>query len=100
MNKKLTQEQKEALERFKSDKDTPGTMSAFFYGLLEKADPRFKQIMEHKAAVLMHAGAKMGEEMAESEKDPKKKEAMIHKMQEVANRLKSSIQENQKTKEE
>jgi hypothetical protein len=100
MNKELTQEQKEALERFKSDKDTPGTMSAFFYGLLEKADPRLKQMMEHKAAVLMDAGAKMGKEMAKAEKDPKKKEEMIHKMQEVANRLRSSVQNDQKDKEE
>ncbi len=87
----LTQDQKDALERFKTTKDDPETIAGFFYRLLEQADPRLKEVMDHKAAVLMNAGYKLGEEIAEAEKDPAKKEKMVRNMRKVANSINSSV---------
>jgi hypothetical protein len=92
----LTQEQKEALERFKQTKDNPETIAGFFYKLLEGADPIFKEFMEEKAAVMMHAGYKIGEELAASENDPKKKAEVAKKLQALASKINSSVQKNTK----
>ena len=91
MNDELTQAQKDALERFKETKDDPNTFSGFFYRLLASADPNVKELMEKKAAILMHAGYEIGREMSEAEDDPVKRAAYANKLQQLAIKINSSV---------
>ena len=98
--KELTQEQKDALERFKRTKDDPETIAGLFYGLLSDADPRLVEVMEHKAAVLMNAGYKMGQEMTSADADPKKKEMFENKLKQLAATLNASVRSKNNNEQE
>jgi len=101
MNKKeLTEEQKQALETFKKTKDDPDTFAGFFYSVLKDANPVFREHMERQAAVLLHAGNKIGQEIAGSEKDPKKRAEMRKKLQQMALKIRSSVYESGKNEKE
>ena len=89
--KELTQDQKDAFERLKSKKDEPGHYANLFFNMLEGADPRLQEMMHHKAAVLMDVANKMGKQIAESEKDPKKKAEMVQNLEKVAVKIHASV---------
>lgn len=91
MSDELTKEQKEALARFKSQKDDPESIAGFFYGVLQQADPKFVEAMERKAAIAMHAGYTMGQELAKADLDPKRKDELRRRLRETAMKINSSI---------
>ena len=93
MDNELTEEQKAALERFKRTKDNPETLAGFFYGLLGEADPRFTEYMERQAAIVMHAGHKLGSELKSANIDPDKRADLTKKLREIATKINSSVYE-------
>ena len=93
--KELTEEQKKALERFKSQKEDPESLAGFFYNMLKQADPKFAEVMERKAAIVMHAGYTMGEELAKADLDPKQRDEVRRRLRETAMKINSSINKAQ-----
>ncbi len=100
MNDELTDAQKEALERFRSRKDDPESIAGFFYTILQQADPRLVESMEHKAAIIMHAGHVMGTELAKADLDPKRRDEVRRRLRETAMQINTSIKEQTDTTEE
>jgi len=101
MNKKeLTEEQKQALERFKRTKDDTSTLAGFFYSILGDASPAFKEQMENQAATLLDAGSRIGQELVNAEKDPKKLAEMQRQMQQLATKIRSSVRPPPKKEDE
>ena len=95
MSEELTEEQKKALERFKSQKEDPESLAGFFYNMLKQADPKFAEVMERKAAIVMHAGYTMGEELAKADLDPKQRDEVRRRLRETAMKINSSINKAQ-----
>ena len=91
MSEELTKEQKEALARFKSQKDDPESIAGFVYNVLQQADPKFVEMMERKAAIVMHAGYTMGQELAKADLDPKQRDDVRRRLRETAMKINSSI---------
>jgi len=99
MSDKLSEEQKAMLEKFRSQKDEQGTISSLVYALLKEADPRLVEHVEHHAAVVLHAGQKMGQELARADMDPARREDLRRRMRETAMKINTSIVKD-KDKEE
>jgi hypothetical protein len=97
---KLTEEQQKALDRFRKKKDDPNSLAIFFYNMMRGADPRFIELMEKKAGILLHAGHIMGKELAAAERDSKKKAEMHKKLQNLAVKINSSVYEKPEKAEE
>ena len=95
MSDELTKEQQEALERFKSQKDNPESIAGFFYNMLQQADSKFVESMERKAAIIMHAGHKMGQELAKADMDPAQRNELRRRLRETAMKINSSINKEQ-----
>jgi len=100
MSDKLTEEQKEALERFRSQKDDPNSISSFIYGILKGADPRFVDMIEHQAAVALHAGYTAGRELAKADMDPKRSGEIRRRLRETATRINATINKQAEEQEE
>lgn len=91
MSDELTDAQKEALEQFRSQKDDPESIAGFFYSMLQQADSRFVEMMEHKAAIIMHAGHTMGQELAKADADPEQRAEVRRRLRETAMKINTSI---------
>lgn len=69
----MKKEDKEILEQFKKEANTPGSIPNLIYGLMETAHPAFIDMIEKKAVDFIKAGQVMGERMSNPDMDPVEK---------------------------
>ena len=85
---KMTEE--EALEKLRSEKNHSNTVSEFLYYILGDAQPGIKGEIEKFAAKFAAAGHNVGRVIAEVEKNPKDRAKFIQRLQEIAQKTKST----------
>ena len=96
----LTPEQLQTLEKFRQEQDDENTASYMFYALLKDSHPGFVNLMEHRAAVLLHAGNVLGQEIVHADLDPKRKAELYQQFQQIAVKINSAGFHPEKKEEE